>query len=103
MILAWTTVATLPEAERLASESIARGLAVCAQVEGSVTSFYLWEGRQERSTEFRILFKCLPENRKKLESNVLSHHPYAVPEWIEVEADRVSEKYLSWAKSLPTH
>ena len=102
MILAWTTVATKEDAERIASDAVGKRLAVCAQIEGPFTSLYLWEGTQEQAPEYRILFKCLRENRKLLESNVLAYHPDHTPEWIEVEADHVSEKYLSWARSPRT-
>jgi periplasmic divalent cation tolerance protein len=33
---------------------------------------------------------------------VHNHHPYAVPQWIEVSAENVGEKYLSWAMANST-
>ena len=101
MFIAWTTVATREDADRLAAEAVARGLAACVQVE-PVVSHYLWEGKQERTEELRLAFKCLPEKLPELEAFVLGAHPYATPEWIALRADRVSEKYLSWAGSGDT-
>ena len=99
MFIAWTTVEKRADADRLAADSITRNLAVCAQIEGPVTSHYRWQGKDERGEEFRLTFKCLPSHVDALEKFVLAHHPYATPEWLVVRADRVGEKYLSWANA----
>lgn len=102
MLIAWTTVATPADAERIAAGTIAQGLAVCAQVEGPITSHHRWKGEVRADTEWRITFKCLKEQSTALAAYVHSAHPYEVPEWIAVETDRVGEKYLSWARSSPS-
>lgn len=103
MYIAWTTLPTRAEADQLAAAAVAGGQAVCAQVEGPIVSHFVWEGRQESTEEFRICFKCLPDKVVALESYVLSHHSYAVPEWVAIRAERVGEKYLSWAGTTPTN
>lgn len=103
MFIAWTTLGTRADAERLATEVVERGLAACVQIEGPITSHYRWEGRLERSEEYRLCLKCLPDKLVALEGYVLTHHPYATPEWIVVQADRVGEKYLSWASTSATN
>jgi periplasmic divalent cation tolerance protein len=97
MFVAWTTVAHRAAAEQLGAGAIERGLAVCVQIDGPVTSIFRWEGRIETAQEFRLTFKCLPERLMALESHVLAAHPYSTPQWIVVQAERVGEKYLSWA------
>ena len=103
MFIAWTTMATKADAETLARDVVARGLAVCAQVEGPVASHYIWQGKPERTDEFRICLKCLPDKLSGLESYVLTHHSYDTPEWIALRAERVGEKYLSWARASGTN
>ena len=102
MLIAWTTVATREDAERLASETIAAGLAACVQIDGPIVSHYRWEGRAERAEEFRLMFKLPPDRVLALEAYVLAHHPYDTPEWLVVRAERVGEKYLSWAEANST-
>ncbi len=102
MLLAFTTVANAADADRLAAEAVARGLAVCVQADGPVTSHYRWECKQERATEFRLLFKFLPGQQAALEAWLLTAHPYATPEWVVVRAEHVGEKYLSWARASGT-
>ncbi len=99
MKVAWTTLATAGEAEQLARELVTAGLAVCVQIEGPLRSHYAWEGKVEAAEEYRLTLKCVDEHLPALEAAVLARHPYSVPEWIVVDASRVGEKYLSWARS----
>jgi periplasmic divalent cation tolerance protein len=102
VLIAWTTVATPADAERLATAVVERRLAACVQVEGPIRSFYMWEGRSGHTDEFRLCLKYLPETAEALETYVMANHPYDTPEWIVVPAERVAEKYLSWARSNST-
>jgi len=101
LMLAWTTVPTRADGERLADAAIAAGLAACVQIEGPITSVYRWESKIEHSQEFRLVLKCLEKQVSALESHILALHPYTTPEWILIEASHVSEKYLSWARKNP--
>lgn len=102
MWIAWTTVDARADADRLAAEAVARGLALCVQIDGPVVSHYRWEGRLERAEEFRLCFKALPDQLDRLEAFVLARHPYDTPEWLVTRAERVGEKYLSWAQANST-
>ncbi len=102
MLVAWTAVASSEDASRLARGAVEARLAACVQVEGPVTSHFEWRGRREETPEYRLMFKFLPEQADALEAWILSRHPYDTPEWVVVRAERVSEKYLSWARSTST-
>jgi periplasmic divalent cation tolerance protein len=97
MLLAWTTVENRADADRLAAATVACNLAVCVQIDGPITSHFRWQGRDETAQEFRLCFKVLAAHAVALEEFVLSNHPYDTPEWLVVRAERVGEKYLSWA------
>lgn len=99
MLIVWTTVASQPEAETLAAGIIAGQLAACVQIEGPVVSLYRWQGKLERTLEYRLCIKLLPAQLLALEAHVHRHHPYTTPEWIVVRAEHVGEKYLSWAQA----
>jgi periplasmic divalent cation tolerance protein len=102
VLIAWTTVSTPEEAESLAAATVERGLAACVQISG-IVSHYRWNGRAERTEELRLTFKCLEAQLPALEAFVLETHPYDVAEWVVVRAERVSEKYLSWAEANSTN
>ena len=61
MLIAWTTLSTREAGERLAQSVIEQRLATCVQTEGPVVSHFRWEGKIDRAEEFRLTFKCLPE------------------------------------------
>jgi len=97
VFVAWTTVASRADADRLAADAVARNLAICVQIDGPIVSHFRWHGQDERSEEFRLLFKCLEAQLEPLERHILGIHPYETPEWIVIRAEKVGEKYLSWA------
>jgi len=97
MFVAWTTVSTRADADRLARGAVESRLAVCTQIDGPVTSHYHEEGRLQQAEHFRIWNKYLPGNASTLSNWIHTHHPYTTPQWIEVSAESVGEKYLSWA------
>ena len=99
MLIAWTTVGTRADAERLMAGAVEERLAACVQLEGPVASCYRWRGAVERTEEFRLCFKFLPEKAALLAAWIGRNHPYEVPEWIAVRAADVGEKYLSWARA----
>jgi periplasmic divalent cation tolerance protein len=99
MQVAWTTVAEKADADRIAREAIALSLAACVQVEGPVSSHYRWQGKTECSAEYRLTFKFLPDKEQALSDWLHRTHPYDTPEWIVIEASKVGEKYLSWARA----
>ena len=98
MLIAWTTVADKAAADSLASAVVSEKLATCVQIDGPITSHYRWENRVEKAEEYRLLFKLLPDQSARLEKRIHELHPYDTPEWIVVNAQHVSEKYLSWAR-----
>ena len=94
--IAWTTLPSREEADRLAADAVAAGLAACAQVEGPVRSHFTWEGRVQAEDEFRLTFKYAATKSAALETWVHARHPYAVPQWLAVQADHASPGYRAW-------
>jgi periplasmic divalent cation tolerance protein len=99
MRIAWTTVPDQTTADQLATAAVAARLAACVQIEGPLVSHYIWDGAQAKTEEYRLTFKGLPAQIAALEPWLHARHPYAIPEWIVIETEHVSEKYLSWARS----
>ena len=97
MWIAWTTVDSHEAAERLARSVMEHRLAACVQLNGPVTSYYWWQGKLEQAEEWRLMFKCTPDQLGVLEARIMAEHPYETPEWIAVRAEHVGEKYLNWS------
>ena len=102
LMIGWTTVARREDAERLAGEMVRQRLAACVQIDGPLQSVYQWEGKLESSEEYRLTVKFIPENERAVKIWLEAHHPYETPEWCVIKAERVAEKYLSWARANST-
>jgi len=95
--VALTTLPSRAGAESLAAESVAAGLAACAQVEGPVRSHYRWEGQARVDEEWRVTLKVAAEGEPALRTWVLARHPYGTPQWVVLAAD-ASAAYLGWVR-----
>jgi periplasmic divalent cation tolerance protein len=82
ILVAWTTLPTREEADRLAAGAVDARLAACAQVEGPLRAHYIWEGRVHAEEEYRVTFKLAAT--------------YAVPQWLATPATQVSPAYQAW-------
>jgi periplasmic divalent cation tolerance protein len=99
LMIAWTTVGTSDEAERIATDSTLLNETICIQIEGPIRSYYRWQGKPEQAEEYRLTLKCLPAHLDAVSHRVHALHPYSIPQWVVVATTSVSEKYLSWART----
>jgi periplasmic divalent cation tolerance protein len=91
----------LPDSEsafNLAREVVSLRLAACANVLAPATSFYRWEGRDERATEHPVLIKSTAERYPELEAAIRARHPYELPEIIAWPIASGLPGYLEWVE-----
>ena len=89
----------LPDSEsafNLARELVQLRLAACVNVLSPATSFYRWEGRLEKATEFPVLVKSTADRYEALERAIVERHPYDVPEIVSWSVERGLPAYLRW-------
>ena len=91
-----TTVEDQAQAEKVAETLVAAKLAACVQVVGPITSYFRWQGKNEKSTEFLCLIKSRRYLYEKIESEIKKVHPYEVPEILAVPLVAGSADYLRW-------
>lgn len=92
-------VSTLPDQEsatRLAELLISRGQAACVNVLAPCTSIYHWRGKTESAQEVPVLIKTTSEKYAEVEKTIRSHHPYELPEIIQVPIAGGLPAYLEW-------
>ncbi len=70
-------------------------LAACVHVSGAGRSTYRWEGAVEDAAEHQLVIKTTRGRLAALGAYVRGAHPYAVPEWLEIEAAG-SAAYTGW-------
>ena len=91
-----TTTSSAGEAERLASKLLEARLAACIQIVGPISSKYWWQNRLETSVEWQCTIKTRDLLYAAVESLLLKHHSYDIPEIIAVPIVGGSQSYLSW-------
>ena len=100
MLVVLTTVPNSDEADRLAHAIVESRLAACVQILPKMTSVYFWEGKVRTEPEHLLLIKTLEEKFDELSEFIKTNHSYDVPEIVAIEAERVSEGYLSWIEEV---
>lgn len=71
-------------------------LVACAQLGSPITSVYRWNGKIEEDEEFILTLKTHRELFKKIEEQILSLHPYEVPQIIALKVDSITRPYYEW-------
>ena len=103
IVLALSTLPAEFDADPLAAELIALGLAACVTILPGVQSVYTWDGKVERSREQQLLMKTTRDRVQALWTGMKARHPYDVPEFIVLPVIDGNPDYLRWvgASVLP--
>ena len=94
-----TVLCTVPDAEaaeRIASAVVEEKAAACASIIPSLTSVYRWKGEICRSQELLLVMKTKRELFPALQTVILSHHPYELPEIVAFDITEGYHPYLEW-------
>ena len=92
------TFPTAEAAEEMATKLVQEKLVACAQVCGTVKSFYIWKGVAEISTETLLLAKTALSHFDRVESTVRASHPYECPQIVALPIVTANADYLDWLK-----
>ena len=95
-VCVYVTTPNVTVARKIAVSVLSERLVACANLLPKIESHYWWKGQLESSTEVLILFKTTKKKLADLERCVVKNHPYDTPEFIAVELNHGTEKYLSW-------
>jgi periplasmic divalent cation tolerance protein len=100
IVLVLTTWPATSDAAAFARTLVDERLAACVNVLGEMQSTYRWKAAIETEAERQVVVKTTESRLADLEKRLRELHPYEVPEFLVVRADRVSEAYLSWVVSV---
>ena len=94
--LVLTTVQSPEEAVRMGRTLVEERLAACVTLLPGVHSIFHWKGVVEESVETLLLIKTGPDQVKALEARLHDLHSYETPEFLVLEVDSGSPRYLGW-------
>jgi periplasmic divalent cation tolerance protein len=91
----FTTAESESDAKTLAKSLVAERLVACAQIV-PIKSFYTWEGEVTEASELLLILKTTAEAYNRVQSYLEEHHPYDVPEILQVPITAGFDPYLRW-------
>lgn len=92
----YVTASDKKEAEKIAKELIASKLAACVNVFDQISSFYRWEGKQEKSYETALVIKTKESLFPEIETKIKNLHSYSCPCILAISITRANKDYLDW-------
>jgi periplasmic divalent cation tolerance protein len=98
MRLVHCTFPNADEAESVAEDLVASGLAACVSVSQPVVSIYRWEGKLCRESVVQATFKTTSAALDGLLKRVAELHSYDCPELVAVPVVQGSAEYLRWVE-----
>ena len=87
-------------ASALATELVQTRLAACVNIVPSVRSIYHWQGEVVTDQESLLMIKTTASRYAELESAIVQHHPYDVPEILQLRIAAGSTRYLAWMQTV---
>jgi periplasmic divalent cation tolerance protein len=99
IIMVFTHVPDHDCATRMAEALINAQLAACVNISSPCTSIYTWNNQLERTREIPMVIKTHRRLYSKIESMMLSMHPYELPEIIALHVSGGLPQYLQWVNA----
>lgn len=84
------------QADALARALVEARVAACVNLVPGVRSVYRWQGTVETGDETLLLIKHPADGFEALRTQVLTLHPYELPEVIAVPLSQGHAPYLDW-------
>ena len=87
-------------ARNLATEIVQSRLAACVNIVPAVRSIYWWQGKVTTDEESLLIIKTTASRYAEVESAIGQHHPYDVPEILQLPVAAGSVSYLAWVQAV---
>ncbi len=102
IVLVLVTVPNADVGRSIARALIDERLVACVNRIPGVVSTFRWEATVQEESEELLVLKTTRSSLDALEARVSALHPYQVPEFVVMAADRVSAAYAGWVRAETT-
>lgn len=92
----YTTVKKKKDAERISKMIVKEKLSACINIIPRITSVYNWKGKTVSEREYLLIIKTRKSLVDVLEKRIHYLHPYELPEFITINTEKGSMKYIKW-------
>ena len=96
LVICLSTVASKHDAEKIAELMLDQSLAACVQIEGPITSHYVWQGKRHSDEEYRLVIKTSSAAWASLKSTLSEIHPYDEPQIMMWVVNDSTPGYRDW-------
>ena len=90
------TVPSKEDGIKIARRLVEEELAACVNITGKILSVYKWKGEICNDEECLLFIKSNKKLFNKISREIVSLHPYEVPEVISLPITDGLEQYLNW-------
>lgn len=94
--LVYTTFPTKGEAKKAGHALVESGLAACVNIFPKMVSYYVWEGKVQKSKEAAMLIKTAGHRAEEVLAEVKRLHPYSLPARLMLAVDGGGSDFLEW-------
>lgn len=101
--LVYVTASTREEAQLLGRIAVEERLAACANLLGSIESYYHWQGKFEVGNENLVILKTTRDQVPALTKRLLSLHSYSCPAIVAVPIDGGNGEFIDWIRNEVEH
>jgi periplasmic divalent cation tolerance protein len=99
VLLILTTLPDQDAARQLARQLVEARLAACVNILAPCASVYRWDGAVREEAEIPLLIKTSAERYAAVETFLLEHHPYELPEIVALPVAQGLSGYLDWVRA----
>ncbi len=94
--LLYVTCASEDEATKIGYALVEERLAACANVLGSMTSIFRWEGKVQKEKEVALILKTRSELVERATARIKALHGYTVPCVVALPIVAGNSDFLAW-------
>lgn len=98
--LIWCPFPDESSARAVAAKALDERLVACANILGSITSLYVWQGSQSQAEETGVLFKTDAVLLDRAVERIAELHPYQTPAVMGWRCDSCPPATLAWLADL---
>ncbi len=95
-IVVFCTISSQDDAKRIAHEIVKNRMAACVNIISGLTSVYEWNREICAEGECLMIIKTRKKLFDELKKEIVSMHPYEIPEIVSIDISDGLDLYLDW-------